>query len=275
MLEYHRNCISIISASEFQQMEAHLQFLQRQVDDLYSSLNALQSRSNNASNPISPNPPPRHNTTRSDSQISFHGGISPTGTRAKSVRYKGPTSSAFNFDVANSSLQTMGITQPDYSNDESSTVPDGTPAASSPSNRAPTAPMTSVSTEDPLWSLTRTEAIRLCRVYDEEMGMMYPLIDIEKTISKANKLFQFMESAKRTGLLDDERERGDSFSDVDSNILKMVLAVALTVEGSGQSELGSRFFMSVRNPMGFAMWQTMDVKGLIVLVVIVRLSIVH
>ena len=256
-------------------MEAHLQFLQRQVDDLYSSLNTLQSRSNNASNPISPNPPQHHNSTRSDSQISFNGGISPTGTRTKTVRYKGPTSSAFNFDVANSSLQTMGITQPDYSNDESSTVPDGTPAASSPSNRAPTAPMTTISTEDPLWSLTRTEAIRLCRVYDEEMGMMYPLIDIEKTISKANRLFQFMESAKRTGLLDDERERGDSFSDVDSNILKMVLAVALTVEGSGQSELGSRFFMNVRNSMGFAMWQTIDVKGLIVLVIIVRLSTVQ
>ena len=104
---------------------------------------------------------------------------------------------------------------------------------------------------------------------------MYPLIDIEKTISKANRLFQFMESAKRTGLLDDERERGDTFSDVDSNILKMVLAVALTVEGSGQSELGTRFFMSVRNSMGFAMWQTIDVKGLIVLVIIVRFSLVH
>ena len=186
------------------------------------------------------------------------------------MHYKGPTSSAFNFDVANSSLQTMGITQPDYPIDEALTLPEEPSITSPTPSRVPTAQMAKVCTEDPLWSLTREEAIRLCRLYDEEMGMMYPMIDIEKTIKKANRLFQFMESAKRTGLLNDQRERGDSFSDSDSNILKMVLAAALTVEGGGQSELGRRFFMSARSSLEFAMWQSVDIKGLIVLVIIVR-----
>jgi hypothetical protein len=44
------------------------------------------------------------------------------------------------------------------------------------------------------------EAIRLCRVYEEEMGIMYPMLDIDKIVRQATLLFTSMESATRTGL---------------------------------------------------------------------------
>jgi hypothetical protein len=41
--------------------------------------------------------------------------------------------------------------------------------------------------------------MRLCKVYEEEVGIMYPVVDITKVISQANLLYTFMEAATRTG----------------------------------------------------------------------------
>lgn len=35
---------------------------------------------------------------------------------------------------------------------------------------------------DPIWALSKDEMVRLCRVYEEEMGIMYPVVNIEEVI---------------------------------------------------------------------------------------------
>lgn len=251
-------------------MNANIQALQEQVDSLYSSLNALRTTPE-SNGPLQhghgsyPRPP---SPSRPASRSSFQNSMSPSQPRGKHPRFQGPTSSAFNFDVANSSLQTMGITEADLS-DERVLNYEETPLES-PSQHQPvvTSIVTPPPPKDPIWKVGKEEAIRLCRVYEEEIGITYPMFDIEKIINRANILFTFNESATRTGLM--EFLPGLENLDTDEiNILKIILATTLTVEGSGQSDLGRMLFDSVRETSESKLWEPADIKGLILLVVVV------
>jgi len=162
----------------------------------------------------------------------------------------------------------MGITRPEDSVNEGITTQDGTPLGSP--IPAPTATIVAHPSKDPLWVLGKDEAIRLCRVYEEEMGIMYPMLDIDKIVRQATLLFTSMESATRTGLAQRGLPGTDSLDDDDTKVLKMVLATALTVEGSGQSELGQRLFESVRQSAESSLWGPVNTNQLKLLVVVVR-----
>ena len=179
--------------------------------------------------------------------------------------FRGPTSAAFNFDVAKSSLQTMGITGQtavEGSSDEAGT---GT-ANPTPHPSPPLPPRQALATihrdKDPIWTLTLEEAVRLCRVYEDEMGLMYPVLDIEKMIAYTNRLFQFLEAARRTGLVQHGFPGADMLDDEDTNVLKLVLATALTVEAAGRSDLGRRLFDYVQPAIDNLLLGSVGVKGI-------------
>lgn len=162
----------------------------------------------------------------------------------------------------------MGITRAEDGVDEGIATRDGTPLDSPcpPSGAA----MAAHPSKDPLWLLSKDEAVRLCRVYDEEMGIMYPILDLDKIIRHAIMLFAFIESAARTGLVQRSFPGADNLDDDDTRLLKMVLATALTVEGSGQSELGRRLFETVRQYAESSLWGPVNVNQLKLLVLVVR-----
>ena len=251
-------------------MNASIQSLQEQVDSLHAHINALRGgqeqdgvlRQDTSQYPIHPS------LEHANSQSPFHDARSPPRSRGRHSQFQGPTSSAFSFDVANSSLQTMGITQPEPP-DEPAGVFDESLSSPSYHNQAPNAPMAMHPNKDPLWSISKDEAVRLCRIYDEEMGMMYPIVNIEETISRAKFLFTFTESAARTGLIRAQLPGRDGLGTDDNNILKMVLATALTVEGNGESELGKKLFQSVRDASESRLWEPVELKGLTLLVIVV------
>ena len=238
-------------------MSDHIQSLQNQVDDLYANLNALHHKQNNNAAPSDSNNPTTFSTT-----------ISSPGLRARVARFRGPTSSAFNFDVATSSLQSMGITTPEFN------ALEGSSAVSTPPVQAPKSQLSVHPSRDPLWAIEREEAVRLCRVYGEETGVMYPMLDIDKVIARVNLLFDFLESAVRTGLQNYAVPGRDAFHDEDTNILKMVLATASIVEGNGESDLGAKLFASVQDACQSRLWGPVSIKGLILLVLVVSNHIV-
>ena len=252
-------------------MDAHIQSLQEQVDNLYSNLNSLRSGPDSLlSSHDSDNYPRQASISHPNSRLSFQDPNSPSRSRARHPPFQGPTSSAFNFDVAKSSLQTMGITAPEDLADDGVISYDGAPLGSpSQQHQAPNASMTAQPAKDPLWNIGKDEAIRLCRLYEEEIGIMYPIFDMEVFIDKANALFTFIDSAARTGLVNRNMPGTDALIDDDTNILRMILATALMVEGSGQSELGRRLFESIRGACESRLWEPADIKGLILLVIVV------
>ncbi|KAI6822999.1 fungal transcriptional regulatory protein [Hortaea werneckii] len=203
--------------------------------------------------------------------------LSPSTQRPKSQSqsqqpsFRGPTSDEFNFGVAKSSLQTMGITSgPEDGGSGTAGFTTGDPSpAQSPPPRDRNSAQYSLSThaqKDPIWSVSQEEAIRLCHVYEDEMGMMYPILDSNKMIAYAQKLYRFMEAAHRSGLMQQGMPGPDAIDDEDANILKMVLATAMTVESQGRSDLGRRLFECVQPAIDNSLHGNVDLKGVKLLV---------
>ena len=255
-------------------MSAHIQSLQEQVNNLYANIEALRNgqgyiaQPNHAQESFPLHPALAH----SDSSRLYGNASSPPQVHGSQPRFQGPTSSAFSFDVARSSLQTMGITAPEMQEDGGFNDDEVTPGASPRQLQAPIASMTVHPNKDPLWKIGKEEAIRLCRVYEEEMGIMYPIIDMEKTITQANMLFTFTEAAARTGLMNRAMSGPDRLANNDVHILKMVLAIALIVEGEGQSDLGRMLYDSCREAFEGRLSGPVEIKGLILLVLVVWTS---
>lgn len=169
----------------------------------------------------------------------------------------------------------MGITQLLEAQDDgpSGEIDPALHGGASQRHQAPVAAMVSQSHKDPLWQLAKKDAIRLCRTYDEEMGLMYPMLDIERVIDHAQKLFDFTQAATKTGLMNPDGVGADQLEGNDVNILKMVLASALMVEGGGQSPLGRALYESCRQAFECTLTDPVEVKGLSLLVIVVCFSV--
>ncbi|KAL8832199.1 MAG: hypothetical protein Q9191_000415 [Dirinaria sp. TL-2023a] len=263
-------CIDSIDR-EFRSVNASLHSLQEQVDNLYAQLSALRGgqdhggivHQSTSSYPIHPS------LEQENSRNVFQRVRSPLHQGPRHAQFQGPTSSAYGFEVANSSLQTMGITQPDEADEHAAALDKDLSVPASQNQELP-ASMTMHPDKDPLWSFSKDEAVRLCRVYHDEMGIMYPIVNIEETISRTKFLFTFTESAARTGLISFQKPGPDALGSDDNNILKMVLATALTVEGNGESQLGKRLFHSVKDSSQNRLWSSVELKGLTLLVIIAQ-----
>ena len=247
---------------EFKSMNAHIQALQQQVNDLYAHLNAL--RNGQSLFPMHPS------LAHADSPAQYRGNMSPSEPRTSHPPFQGPTSSAFNLDVAKSSLQTMGITTQSEAQDDAGSG-DIDPALDGPATQhhAPVAAMATAHHKDPLWQLSKDDAVRLCKVYDEDIGMMYPILDMAKLLEHAEILFSFIESTIRSGVGNRDLAGADALEGNDINILKMVLASALVAEGGGESPLGRALYESCREAFECKLTGPVDIKGLRLLVIVV------
>ena len=251
-------------------MNNQLATLQEQVDNLYANLSALRSGQDGmAFAPPSERSISVTQTSQAPQPISP---VSRYRPASKHQSYRGPTSSAFSLDVAKNTLHSMG-----YQNlnvDEATMTQDATPTGSphgSPRGHPPRSlPLPDGNpARDPIWALSKAEMIRLCRVYEEEMGIMYPVIDIEQVIIHGTNLYTFVEAARRNGL-DNREVGGKGINDEGSCVLKMVLACSTLTEGHGQSEIAYRLFESVREAAdGILHGEVIQVKNLPFLVLVV------
>ncbi|KAB8338770.1 hypothetical protein FH972_021715 [Carpinus fangiana] len=240
---YAPNCCSssFKESNEFKQMNEQIVALQNEVNSLYHNINSLRSA-------LGHELPPQevvqygYDSTRSLSAPQAPM-VDPALTRPPKQsphqpQFHGPTSSTFNLNLARSSLQSMGITGADDNMDDTAlNTRDATPG--SPNGR-PLHPQ-----KDPIWGLNRDEAMRLCQVYDDEMGLMYPIIDIQRVSSHANLLFKFIDATSRNGFMLKDMPGADALDDEETSLLKLVLANALVSESGGQSDIGRHLFENV------------------------------
>ncbi|KAJ5948073.1 hypothetical protein N7466_001088 [Penicillium verhagenii] len=186
--------------------------------------------------------------------------------RVSAVRetaFQGPTTSAFSFDLAKSSLQQRGIVERNEAGDGGDVTQEPSPLAS------PSAPNRQLEVQqavDPLWTLSKEEALRLCEVYEEEMGVMYPVLELSELLDQVSQLYG--------GLMDGNMYRGTSIDGrkaldrEDVSILRLVLACALTAEASGHSEQATALFDSVREVQDNCVWGPPKIKNIIFLTLV-------
>lgn len=237
---YAPNCCAngnFKDTEDFKRMNEHINSLQEQVDALVAALNAL--RNGESLDAMSFSRP-------DDRSVSINSVNSASPYHQSSVvprqpRFQGPTSNQFGLEVAKTTLQSMGYT--DGAIDEGTIIEDDEPLASPLARSAflPAHP-----SKDPLWTIPKDEAIRLCHVYEEEMGLMYPVVEIETVLRNTTSLYSFLEAAQRSGFARLSLPGSDTMKDANCSVLKLILATAMTVEGSGHSETGAILFESVR-----------------------------
>ncbi|PYI20937.1 fungal-specific transcription factor domain protein [Aspergillus violaceofuscus CBS 115571] len=252
---YAPNCCNnnFKDSEEFRSMKDQIKTLQDQVNSLFSNLKDLRSQRSSL------DPPGFDGLSRDGSQSVFTPMHAPLAKpRMRHPRFQGPTSSAFNFDVARSSLQTMGIAPAEEMITDDLTTAHATPAGSPP--HVGQLVSTIHPTKDPIWVIKRDEALRLCQVYEEEVGIMYPLIDIEQVAQQVNLLYTFVEAATRTGFAQRGLPGADGLHDDSTLLLKMILAITLVIEGGGQSELARRLYLNVKPVAEAKIWDSLDIR---------------
>jgi hypothetical protein len=151
---------------------------------------------------------------------------------------------AFTVDVAKKTLHNMGYSGVGEGPEDNGVMPEETPITS------PTiAPMVRTSSRtrpaDPLWEFEVDEMIRLCKVHEEEVGIMYPVVKIDTVINHARNLGSWMEATRRDGeVLPFDQEH--SMTDLNTCILKIIICCALTVEEHGNSAKAMRLYESIQ-----------------------------
>ena len=260
-----------ICRREYRKMSSHISNLQDQVETLFANMNSLRADFANSQPQIDPSLQ-QHPLVPSRGAIS--GPQSGPGTvpprprtdsqsKARPPTFRGPTSAEFNLGVARHSLQTMGIAAPDdaLGTMTADASPSGTPppeAAHHPN-------------KDPIWQVSRGEALRLVKVFGDDMHEMYPTISIPHLLDHVESLYTYMEAALRNHLVEMALPGADTIDDEDTNILKMVLAIAMVLEGSGKSDLGRRMYRFVQPSIDALLLGHASFKGIRLLSLVVRM----
>ncbi|KAI2636626.1 fungal-specific transcription factor domain-containing protein [Xylaria nigripes] len=240
---YAPNCCatSVKDSDEFKRMAAQVNHLQEQVEALFNNLNSLRAETSRTS----PNTyqqdrgltGPSTSSTPSSTTMTL-----PPLPRQPPFAFRGPTSNNFTLDVAKNTLHKMGYSCPNdnaEANGLAHEAPNESPKLASRLN-----PLIDNAMTDALWELDKEEMIRLCRVYQEEVGIMYPILRIETVISHAKTLAAWMESAKKSSFSGGQDRIVD---DSKTLLLKMVLCGALLVEGHGNSTYAQKIFAGIKH----------------------------
>ena len=185
---------------------------------------------------------------------------------SQQARFHGPTSPVFGLGMAAESLKELGIpSEQEETTDHAVTARAGLQEGSPVTQRA------LHSNKDPIWSVNKEEALRLCRVFEDENGLLYPFLDIEQIMKHATLLFSFLDAASKTIMLG-FMPGADTMQDEDTDVLKLVMAIALVTEAGGQSERGRRLFDHVNRDAEKRLLGSVNMKDIQILTLTVRLT---
>ncbi|KAM0507830.1 hypothetical protein ACHAP8_000031 [Fusarium lateritium] len=221
---YAPNCCSgnFKESDEFKQVTSQLGRLQEEVGWLHQTVKTMQSE------------PARFPSISDRAMAHSHGAStiahSPSHSSASYNRndgskygsFRGPTSMAFSLDVANNTINNMGYKG---ISDDDQHMNEGPGAMSM-------RPM------DPLHEFDKDEMVRLCRLHEEEIGIMYPVLNIQSVISHAKGMAAFLESVR-------QQNPRELINDDKTLQLKIIMCCALVVEEHGHSDKAIRLFDSM------------------------------
>ncbi|KAK6224409.1 fungal specific transcription factor domain-containing protein [Colletotrichum tabaci] len=164
----------------------------------------------------------------------------------------------FNISLARHHLRARGIGTSDL---DSGGMPGSVNPTRPPSPSIQTAFGLDVGSIDPLWLINEEEAVRLCNVYEEEIGIQYPFLDIQRLIAQVRGLYHAMSSGSRLGFAFAAIPGPTIIDPQDLGLVKMVLSAALTVEAGGSSQLGKSLFLDVRKSSNDKLWEAANTKS--------------
>ncbi|KAL2814154.1 hypothetical protein BJX63DRAFT_431557 [Aspergillus granulosus] len=235
-------------SNKFRTVDQRIEALQREMRVMAARMRELESAGTpNASVTAS------NNASLSSSSVST--GLQRILNRPGSPDYVGPTSAEF------------GITQRQKPADDSDGDDDSeSTTAPSPAAVSDVEAMSS----DPLGCFGKEEALRLVDVYENNVGLMYPCIDLDSVRGYVNDYYK---DGGRAGPTPPGMSDQDWFFARDAEVLKIILATALLAESHGRSERAALLADSVEDRFAARVKiPEVDMKELLILTL---LSIFH
>lgn len=229
--------------SRLQEQMQGLSRLQEQMDTLQRNMTAIQQDTLHLA-PIHDRalPAPNVGPMATSPSVSISSSLPPF--RPPAALFRGPTSAASHVDVAKNTLHNMGYAGAEANDEIGITLEDTlapSPAAGPDFARGqPNRP------QDPLCEFDIDEMVRLCRVHEEEVGIMYPVVKIDDVIDHAKDLFKWINTAKKRGFATAGAGQDEIIGDIKTLELKIIMCCALVVEGHGYSTKANRIWESIR-----------------------------
>ena len=223
------------------QMHEKIEKLQAQIEMLIGTRASAGLPSPMITSQASSNSPTQHKTPASLTHGS-RGGSEVKGKRRGRPRYVGHTSSAFSFGVAKSSLRSMGMDADVENVDDGMrsdlTTPSNTPR---PFERA-------LNPIDTMSFISITEANRLIDVYEEEVGTLYPFLNVEELKLHINRHYTFaLPVSNQSVSVSRSSEEEKTLEAYDLHLIRMAMAIASVIEGCGHSDLSTRLVDEVQS----------------------------
>lgn len=98
------------------------------------------------------------------------------------------------------------------------------------------------------------EGLRLVRVYHDLLGFRFPILNLNLLIQQTQKLYMELGNSAHITPGTAAQIRLPRLKEVDHQIVKMVLAIALVSERTSKSEMARRVYESVRNYLSAKVW---------------------
>lgn len=154
--------------------------------------------------------------------------------------FAGPSSIKFGLDLGKSSLKRIGV---QLDEGIESTVPN------SAYNSQPGSPVlpAQADNKDPLDSVSCEEALRLIKYYEEELYPIYPMLNASHTILVAKCRLK-----RASG--HEDNPKAVEYDERDVDVLRMVVATSLILEGGGAHPLADGLVGEVQNNMSGRSW---------------------
>ena len=244
-------------------MSAHILSLQEQIDSLWNNISQLRTA-------VGHELPQDFFTLHNDPSRSMAAPqapmvIDPALSRGKAPahqqKYQNTSNSSFSYDIARSSLQSMGI--------------DASANSATSRHPSPNQGFTSLHPDtEPLASFTKDEGMRMCGVFDDEIGVFFPFIDMSRVVQYATLVLSLGEAVQKSG----QTSKGNSdipAADEDMDVLKLVLANATLVDSDGQNPFAKRLFDSTYAAKGSGLQGKASLPQIQITLLTVCLSFKH
>lgn len=157
-------------------------------------------------------------------------------------QYVGHTSSAFSFGVAKSSLRAMGM------DDDAENVDDGMRSDLTTPSRTPRPFERASNSIDTMSFISITEANRLIDVYEEEVGTLYPFLNVDELKLHASRHYTSARPIPGQSVsVSRSSEEERTLEAYDLHLLRMAMAISSVIEGRGHSDLSTRLVDEVQS----------------------------
>lgn len=114
-----------------------------------------------------------------------------------------------------------------------------------------------------LWLIGRAEAVRLCDLYEREIGTIYPVVDMSEVKHNLGSLYSAYEAMNYSpGSHVPGVQAPENVVDGDVQTLKLILAITLLAEGGGRHTMGEAMCKEVQQELAFPMGRLGELKDI-------------